>query len=174
MNQQIKSSKTLAKATITSVLIASLGLVAFILPAEYNVDPTGIGKQLGLTELAPKEAPAVAEQTLATAAKEDTVTISIAPNSGVEYKFQLTRHQKLTYQWTTDGAVLFFDLHGEPKGDTSGFFESYTIATANEMAGTLTTPFEGSHGWYWKNSHDQPVVVTLKTSGNYEIIGLKK
>ncbi len=40
----------------------------------------------------------------------------------------------MKYQWqTTDSSPLFFDLHGEPEGDTTGYYESYTIATSHEM-----------------------------------------
>ena len=36
------------------------------------------------------------------------------------------------HEWLTDGES-YFDLHGEPEGDTTGYFESYAIATTNEM-----------------------------------------
>ena len=178
MTQQVQSSKTLAKATIFAVILAVVVLISVILPAEYNIDPTGIGHSLGLTVLAPKaeltkEQPLAYQQVAQQVINENTATITIEPNRGVEYKFYLTTAQKLKYQWQTDGQAIYFDLHGEPEGDTTGFFESYTIATSNEMSGTLTTPFAGSHGWYWKNTSDKPVVITLTTSGNYKIIGLK-
>ena len=41
------------------------------------------------------------------------------------------------------------------------------------MTGSATVPFEGSHGWYWKNVSNQDVVIELKTSGNYLVTGLK-
>ena len=45
----IPEGRSLVKATITSLVIAMVTLILFILPAEYNVDPTGIGQKLGLT-----------------------------------------------------------------------------------------------------------------------------
>ncbi|MBL4773182.1 MAG: hypothetical protein JKX98_06155 [Alcanivoracaceae bacterium] len=81
----------------------------------------------------------------------------------------------LTYEWeTTDDSHIYFDFHGEPEGDTTGYFESYSIATTKYMKGTATVPFNGSHGWYWKNTSDQEITINLKTSGNYLVIGLKK
>ena len=68
---------------------------------------------------------------------------------------------------------VYFDFHGEPAGDTTGYFESYAIATTDQMRGSVTVPFDGSHGWYWKNSTNQDVVIELKTAGNYLVIGLK-
>ena len=79
----------------------------------------------------------------------------------------------MTYEWsTTSGEPLYFDFHGEPKDDTTGYFLSYTIATANKAKGSVTVPFEGLHGWYWKNTSDNTVTVILKTSGDYKVIGL--
>ncbi|MCH8313601.1 MAG: hypothetical protein IID17_11515 [Nitrospinae bacterium] len=69
--------------------------------------------------------------------------------------------------------MLFFDFHGEPQGDTTGYFESYTVSTANNARGSFTASFEGSHGWYWGNKGQINIVVTLKTEGNYKIIGIK-
>jgi len=182
MNQQtlpIQSSKTLFKASVFAVIIAAIVLVLIILPAEYNIDPTGFGKASGLTQLSSTEEAAEQKQTSSsngsstTTNKEDTVTIEVLAGEGLEYKFFLEQYQKLEYSWNTDGKVIYFDFHGEPQGDTTGFFESFTIATTNKMSGTLTTPFAGSHGWYWRNDSDSSTTITLKTKGIYKIIGLK-
>jgi hypothetical protein len=80
----------------------------------------------------------------------------------------------MTFEWMTDGEPLYYDLHGEPEGDTTGYFESYTIATNSEVKGSFTAPFAGSHGWYWKNKSDKPIAVQLMVKGEYEVIGLKQ
>ena len=171
----VQSIRTLIKACIIALLSASLIFVTIILPSEYNIDLTGAGKLMGLTQLAEdiktpvKETPA--EQS-AFYYQENQRKIIVPPNRGIEYKFKLQKHASLTYDWTTNGAPLFFDFHGEPKGDTTGYFESYAIATTSEMKGTMTVPFDGSHGWYWKNNSDQEVIVNIKTQGSYEVIGL--
>ncbi|MCP4057734.1 MAG: hypothetical protein GY738_10545, partial [Pseudoalteromonas sp.] len=64
--------------------------------------------------------------------------------------------------------------HGEPAGDTTGYFESYAIANLSEMKGSFTAPFGGSHGWYWKNNSDNPVAIQLLVKGQYKVIGLKQ
>jgi hypothetical protein len=48
----LPSSRQLFKATGLAVLAASALLVTTVLPAEYGIDPTGIGKRLGLLTLA--------------------------------------------------------------------------------------------------------------------------
>jgi hypothetical protein len=37
------------------------------------------------------------------------------------------------------------------------------------MAGTFTAPFEGKHGWYFRNESKQAIVVTLRLKGQYEL-----
>ena len=171
------------------------------MPAEYGIDVTGLGQKMGLTALAPvKKSPfTVSNETapseimtvkvvdpdrvetemklIRQAASEkalwnDTVTIIVPPMKGVEYKFYLDKGKKLAFEWKTDGTKLYFDFHGEPKGDTTGYFKSFKIATELESSGTLTIPFAGNHGWYWKNKTKIPVKIILKTKGDYRILGL--
>jgi hypothetical protein len=171
-------TSTIIKASVIATIVAILVYLTVILPAEYNIDPTGIGKKLGLVVLSEEGLAEASEQTdsvnqSAIAEQSDTVTIKVPPYRGVEYKFYLKQYAKLTYEWVSDGAPLYFDFHGEPEGDDTGYFESYTITTAASVSGSMTMPFAGSHGWYWKNKSDKAVEITLTTSGNYEVIGLK-
>ncbi|TKB54730.1 hypothetical protein [Ferrimonas aestuarii] len=177
-NAPVYSVSTLVKATVAAAGIAAVVLVSCILPAEYNIDPTGLGKAMGLTELAEAAAtPPVVDlkQQLKSpqvlAERSDQVTVTVAPGKGIEYKLLMEQYGHLEYQWKTDGVELYFDFHGEPKGDTTGYFESFAITTSDGMKGSLTAPWAGSHGWYWKNNSDQAVVVTLFMKGNYTIKG---
>lgn len=196
----IHSNATLLKASAVASIIAAVILVTAILPAEYNIDPTGIGKSLGLTKIASAasdtivptaktadkavkstdsiviiNAPSVAEIKQSRAEviglRQDTVDIMIPAGKGLEYKLLLNEGEHLEYEWHTDGEPLYFDFHGEPQGDKTGFFESFTITTSDQVKGTLTTPFAGAHGWYWKNKTKAPITVTLKTKGAYLIKG---
>jgi hypothetical protein len=166
-----ETSHSLIKATIISFVIAAITLVLFILPAEYNIDPTGVGEKLGLTVFN-GEASSPSEQK-SSDGEQDTVILTVPAGKGIEYKLAMNKFQKVTYEWITDGGELYVDLHGEPKGDTTGYFESYTIATTSEMKGSFTVPFDGSHGWYWKNNSDKDINVQLIFSGKYVIEGLK-
>jgi len=192
--QPTLSNKALFKSTIIALVIAGIVLISFILPAEYNIDPTGIGEKLGLTVLAlPSTKSSLTaqinrqskEQQLSQAESNnqdkevgsqhetDIIKVVVPAGRGVEYKFAMTQFTKMEYQWSTDNGLLFFDLHGEPEGDTTGYYESYAIATLAEMKGSFITPFSGVHGWYWKNTSDKPIVVKLTVSGEYTIVGLK-
>ena len=108
-----------------------------------------------------------------TAWKEE-IKVPIRARGEIEYKFRLKKGAKLQYAWQTDGEKLFFDFHGEPKGDTTGYFKSYKESTKSKSSGFLTAPFEGTHGWYWKNQSSKPVIVTLKVKGEYERMDKKK
>ena len=174
--QHTLSNKALIKSTFIALIIAGVALISFILPAEYNIDPTGVGKKLGLTALANTEVKAVESEeiTIAEGQSSDKIEVIVPAGRGVEFKFAMTQFKKMEYTWKTNGEPLFFDLHGEPKGDTTGYYESYAIATLSGMKGSYTTPFDGVHGWYWKNKSDKPITVELTVSGEYTVIGLKK
>jgi HupE/UreJ protein len=105
---------------------------------------------------------------LAQAQWKDSISITIPARDYTEYKLYLKKGAALEYTWETDGETLFFDFHGEPEGDTSGYFKSYKENTASQAGGTLTTPFAGTHGWYWKNDTKLPVIITLNIKGVYQ------
>ena len=69
----LPSSRQLARSTAIAAAMAALLLITVVMPAEYGVDPTGVGRLLGLTEMGEikvqlaKEAAADAEATRAAA-----------------------------------------------------------------------------------------------------------
>lgn len=50
-NQEVPSTASLIKSTVIAALVAGVLLVTVVMPSEYGIDPTGIGKALGLTEM---------------------------------------------------------------------------------------------------------------------------
>jgi len=104
---------------------------------------------------------------------KDTITVSIPARGNKEYKLQLAKGAVLEYVWQTDKGDLFFDFHGEPKGDTTGYFKSFEKDTKSNTSGSLTTIFAGTHGWYWKNNNAFPVTVTLNVKGEYQRLDKK-
>ena len=47
----VPSTRALVRATIVMVVFAIMLFVCAVLPAEYNIDPTGIGQLTGLKEI---------------------------------------------------------------------------------------------------------------------------
>ena len=176
-NIPVQPLKTLIISMISATFLAFFVLIAIVGPAEYAIDPTGLGKALGLTVLAkPIEQSQRSVLTCPTGNAlvdwQDIVMITIPADSELEYKFYLNQQAEMAYAWASDGAQLYFDFHGEPVGNKTGYFKSYQEATSGEAEGVLTAPFTGTHGWYWKNASSKPATVTLKTKGQYRIKGL--
>jgi len=178
VNIPVQSLKTIVISSIIASLSAFFVLIAFIAPAEYGIDPTGLGKRLGLIALAQKPVQTTNKSIMQcpTGAKsadwQDIVLITVPAHSELEYKFYIAADELLNYEWSADGAALYFDFHGEPKGNTTGYFKSYQISTLSKASGSEKMPFTGSHGWYWKNKTAENVQITLKTKGQYKIKGL--
>jgi hypothetical protein len=77
-SQETGPSQTgLLKGTLLALVTAIVAAVLFVLPAEYGVDPTGIGEKLGLLDLGGSE-PQTTESE-ATAARVVTGTFPVAP-----------------------------------------------------------------------------------------------
>lgn len=204
-NIPLQSTKSLINASLLALILAVAILLTAVLPAEYGIDPTGLGKKMGLTRLSgivqkstslsaencTKPSQEVVENTAKTVVAnpnsdiqplddanvpqwKDTVKIVIPPKKGLEYKFAIVKGEVMEYSWTTDGASIYFDFHGEPTGAKNGYFKSYLDIMGSESKGILTAPFDGIHGWYWENETDKAINIQLSTSGNYEILGVMK
>ena len=105
--------------------------------------------------------------------RTDIIHITIPAREDKEYKLYLAKGAALEYTWKTEGAVLFYDFHGERADDTSGYFKSFKKSTASKESGILTATFGGTHGWYWKNNTPLDATITLETKGGYQRLDLK-
>jgi len=180
--QTMEAKQRIAVAAGAALLGAGLVLVMFVLPAEYGVDPLGTGARLGLVELGAtaKQVEALEASATSTAQttivvgqgapfKEETVNFTVPPGEGMEYKYRLDKGEALLYSWKATGSVNV-EFHAEPDGGPRGYAQTYEKADRQAAAsGTLTAPFAGIHGWYWENTTDQPVTVTLTSAGYYNL-----
>ena len=71
------TSRQLIRSTAIAFVVAALLLVTCVLPAEYGVDPTGIGRLLGLTQMGEVKM-ALAEEAANNAAAEASADSVIA------------------------------------------------------------------------------------------------
>lgn len=192
---QILDKKSIIKQVVIALVIGAVLLVSAVLPAEYGIDPLGIGKATGFSKLYVPEGsapvagaqphkilqlenvgspadvakPATADNpppATQLAERTDEVDVVIPAGEGLEYKINMLKYGQLKYEWITDKGELYFDFHGEVKNN-SNYFESYTIAYSNNMVGSLIAPFEGPHGWYFKNNSNEDVTVKIKMKGQY-------
>jgi len=108
--------------------------------------------------------------------REDSdITVVVPAGKGIEYKFKMLKYGSAKYEWSTDGSILYSDMHGEvllENPPEEEFFESYAEAYSNNMTGTLIAPFEGIHGWYFRNKNKEDVTVSIKLKGQYELFDI--
>ncbi|MCM2265523.1 MAG: hypothetical protein NDI73_10080 [Desulfuromonadales bacterium] len=191
----LPSIKQLVVATGMAGTIAVAILLTAVLPAEYGIDPTGIGKALRLTTLSsPKIEPvaaipaavvpqpgpvappaAVQAQPVtvamnATPFRSDEMTLTLQPSQGLEVKAMMRKGEQFVFNWTVEGGKVNFDMHGEPPGKDDKFTSYWKAMQQDSAQGSFVAPFDGTHGWYWRNRGDLPVTVKLKVSGFYEKI----
>lgn len=185
-------ARTLIGAAAAALAIAALLFVIAVLPAEYGVDPTGIGRLTGIARLwAPAEEKIAADAGGVAAQRSETIPFRtdrfrIPLGSGgdpmrrnaLEFKVRMERGSTMVYSWTVpdhaDSALpIFFrsELHGHTvqNGKAMQVVE-YRKATGFSDAGALTAPITGVHGWYVSNASSAPVTMELTLSGFYTLI----
>jgi hypothetical protein len=186
---ELPSSRRLLRSTAIAVFVATAILITIVLPAEYGVDPTGIGRLLGLKQMgevkmalareeaghdadaASAGAPAAPTPTAtpaaptAPAAKSDVVDVVLAPTQGKEIKLAMLKDAMVTYSWATNRGVVNYDTHADaPTIKYHGYAKGAGVAADS---GVVTAAFDGMHGWYWRNRGRDTVVVTLRMTGDY-------
>lgn len=159
-------------AALIALIVAGAVLVAFVLPAEYGIDPLGSGRALGLTELAAPAALEVirpgANTPQPAGFKQQTMQFELGPFESMEYKYRVDQKGgAFVYAWTTSAPVNV-DFHGEADGAPKGTAEFYEQSKGISAAqGTFYAPSPGIHGWYWENQGADVVTVKLTTAGFY-------
>lgn len=190
---ELPTSRQLLKSTVIAAMSAAALLVTVVLPSEYGIDPTGVGRLLGLTEMGEiktqlaEEAAAdrATEQTVAAelattqtaqsvapvgdaAGRRDQMAVTLAPGEAAEIKVAAAQGARIEFIWSVTGGHVNFDAHGDPVTRRPGFYHGYGKGRASTGArGALVAAFDGSHGWYWRNRSGATVTVTLQTSGAY-------
>jgi hypothetical protein len=152
--------------------------VVFVLPAEYGIDPTGLGAAMGLTEISDPRQVELERGKL----REGVLTLSdapfspdpsktsdqwvreLAPFESIEFKYTLTEGEPLQFSWSATGP-LTYDMHAHPFEGGEDLTESYGQDSATAMAGTYVPAFTGIHGWFWRNDSADNVTLTLDASG---------
>ena len=178
MNEQPPASRRrLLLSTLIAALAAAAILIAFVLPAEYAIDPLGIGRLTGLDALGiSKASKPITEVVHAHPRKfySANIAIELAGREELEYKATLVLGEPLLYSWRVQGGPVYFEFHGEPTEGQwpAGYYRSYEIQErASAAHGSFIAPFTGQHGWYWRNLSDEPAVITLQASGYYSRLG---
>lgn len=176
---KVPDKATLGLATLFAAFVAGVVLLLFVLPAEYGIDPTNVGRITGIARLSEASsgldlgdvAGAVHHEEPGPP-RNDTFTFTLGGLADNEFKLHLDANQTIVYTWTATGPVDF-DFHGDPDEPRQpGEFASYDAGQGTTGSGGFQAPFAGRHGWYFRNVGDEPVTVTLQAWGYYDVVGL--
>jgi len=154
-NIEPPSSKSLVKATLISIVVASAILVLVVLPSEYGVDLTGFGSATGLNELNAEptvtieisdiiggnevirevEIPGFGEPTplpnpavfqdQAEPPETITMKVMIPAERETEVKMAMTEGKVAVYSWEVDQGDIYVDFHGHDISFGPDFFVRY-------------------------------------------------
>ena len=188
---EVPSTAKLIKSTILAAVTAGVLLVTVVMPAEYGLDPTGVGNAIGLKrmgeikvslaeeaeedavmdkqEVAFVEAetpPEPVQETAVVETQNHEMSVTLAPDEGTEIKVAMKKGAKVDYVWETNGGKANFDVHGDSK-ELKINYHNYSKGSDVKSEGTLVADFDGSHGWFWRNRTKEPLTITIKTNGEY-------
>ncbi|MGD9862921.1 MAG: transmembrane anchor protein [Pseudodonghicola sp.] len=190
---QLPTSRQLLRSTAIAAASAVTILVTVVLPAEYDIDPTGIGGVLGLAEMGEIKTQlaeeAEADRLLELEAQEqsslmndifglfvgaahaqgaevwrDETTFTLAPGDSAEWKLVMEEGQTVEYRMLVEGGRVNFDMHGHGGGN-SITYEKGRGSTGDE--GEIVAAFDGEHGWFWRNRDSSDATVTVQVRGEY-------
>jgi len=169
----------LAKHLAIALAGAGLTLMVFILPAEFGMDPTGLGARMGLLELSRASAAVQVEDIpmappetahfYPSPAKSNVIEIPLGVDGELEYKVRMKAGDTMVYSWNVDNGTAYYDFHAESEPDHAVLRYKEEQEGRSGEHGSLVAPFDGIHGWYWLNLEDHPIVITLRVSGFYEL-----
>ncbi len=187
--EDLPGKAQLLRASIIAAIGAVVILVTVYLPAEHAIDPTGVGRVIGLTEMgeikrelaeeAARDAETHVDQSSslinaifgafvgsaqAQEAWRDEVTFTLAPGATAEIKLVMEAGVTATYAWTATGGRVNFDLHAHGDGQSIDYARGRG-ETVGE--GSIDAPFTGEHGWFWRNRDSSEITVTLQLRGDY-------
>lgn len=178
---ELPTSRRLLRSTVIAFLVAVAILVAVVLPAEYGVDPTGVGRWLGLTEMGeikqqlaaevehvPAPSASIAEPPPEEPASwREVRTLTLAPAEGDSIKLVMQAGDTVTYEWSVDRGHLNSDLHTDdgPGGKAHHYRQGRAESSAD---GEFSAISDGVHGWFWRNRSDESVTMTLRLKGAYQ------
>lgn len=190
-NHHLPTVSQLLKATGIALLTAGAILITTVLPSEFGIDPTGLGKAMGLTALSATNAEAAKlPDTVTTSApapgptttvaksgvpfRSDEMSLTLQPNEGAEIKSTMSKGEQFVFIWSVEGGAVNVDMHGEKPGAGEEFTSYWNAKQLTSDQGSFVAPFDGTHGWFWRNRGDKPVIVKVKVSGFYEKLARMK
>lgn len=156
MSESSKQRSAIWKPLALGTIVAAALLVTVVLPAEYGIDPTGLGKLSGLNALA--AAPAIDKK---------------GTDFGRKLSFNVEEYdvEAENIQRSICGLLYLDEAPFKSETDApdypEGFEQAYSKGEGTGQNGSFTAPFPGYHGWYFMNLEEGPAQIELTVSGYY-------
>jgi hypothetical protein len=178
--EALLSRRRLLQTTVGAFGVSVVILFTTVLPVEYDTDPLGTGKLLGLMRTPPAQpAPVVSAKATAELLPQakgpaslygapyrtNSFEVTLQPYDFIEYKYHLAKGASMVFAWSASAPVTH-DFHGEPDANPENVV-TYDKSDTRSANGSLVAPVTGVHGWYWENTSNEPVTVKLESSGFY-------
>jgi hypothetical protein len=174
------SRKKLLIAGAIAIIAAAGIAIALVLPAEFGIDPTGIGRMTGLMSISnPATNPELArgaqrkgvltlldQAPAAQPGNSDRWEFELGAYESIEFKYTIPEGERMSFSWQA-GQPLHYDMHAHPFEGGVDLTESYGVGDAAVMHGRYVAAFTGIHGWYWQNRSLKPVQLILEASGGF-------
>lgn len=106
--------------------------------------------------------------------RTDKVLVPVPSGKGLEYKLAMKKGEGLVYNISygalSDPKLLIVEFHGHtPQVNGVGDLMFYLKTGGSPESGVFTAPWDGIHGWYFKNDSPKDVVAILDLAGFYVI-----
>lgn len=194
----LPSAKKLLLSTCAALSMAVLLLITVILPAEYAIDPTGVGRAIGLMEMgeikAQLEQEAIEDQKNQLIVKKEELPVQASSNSSsnadstalpkataIDWRDEIVisleptqgAEIKLVMSKGAEAMYSWVSQGGKVNYDTHGDGNGQSISYQKgrgvaDDEGDLVAAFDGNHGWFFRNRTKSQVTVTLRTRGDYK------
>ena len=192
----LPTRRQVAIGALVAAIVGTVTAVFFVLPAEFNIDPTGFGEKTGLTGLAQDAAGMNVYlqrgmkrkgvlYPLAASARPDEATLRAAvpvpagtmlrsdhweyelqPYESIEMKYRMAQGAPLIFAWKAT-APVHYDEHSVPDQGGNEATESFVITDGAAQTAVYVAPFTGIHGWFWQNQSLEPVKVSIDALGGF-------
>lgn len=194
---ELPSSAKLIKSTMVAMVLAAVILITAVLPAEYGIDPTGVGNMLGLTHMGEIKVSlateAAAEVAAVNAVKKEVVKVSepvtpatievakvdppkVMMSDSITVSLKPNQGREVKVAMLKGGKVSYkwSTSNGRANFDVHGDskkhqidYFNYSKGSLESDTGVLEAEFDGKHGWFWRNRSGGTMTITLEVEGEF-------
>ncbi len=199
-NSDLPSVGKLIKSTLIAICAASIILVTSVLPAEYGIDPTGIGNMLGLTkmgeikvslaqdaaaEIAAAEAKQAERKKIAEPVAKAVIKVAETQakasvmSDSITLSLKPNQGREVKVKMLKGGQVSYKwkTSKGRANFDIHGDsakhkidYYNYSKGSSESSQGVLEADFDGKHGWFWRNRTGKTMTITLEVEGEFTVM----